>query len=239
MDDNQGGTLDALLEEYLTHIKGLGQSPATMKGVRHAVRGFLRHLRSVHQIDTPDGLRRDNILSWHKTQTAGTSSKGLPYRPKSANKAIASARGFLKHLALRGFVMPSILDALEYVKVPSLLPLDALTHAQVRRLVGKVDASTPEGQRDRTMLELLYTSGIRAGELVKLDVGDADLGNAVMRVMGKGSKERMVPVGRSALRCLETYIKAVRPMAAFFRWKCVSHYRIDHYIAFAFVSGTV
>jgi integrase/recombinase XerD len=100
--------------------------------------------------------------------------------------------------------------ALQYVKEPKLLPR-ALQHEQMRKLFHGLDTSRPEGYRDRTMLELLYSSGLRAAELLGLDVDGVDFGHQVVTVVGKGRKERLVPVGATALRFLEGHLPAVRP----------------------------
>ena len=94
------------------------------------------------------------------------------------------------------------------------LPGSVLNHAQVRRLLSHIDTGTPEGLRDRAMLELLYSTGVRAAELLTIDVTDVDLRAATARVHGKGNKQRLVPIGKTALRCLENYVRAVRPFLA-------------------------
>jgi len=74
-----------------------------------------------------------------------------------------------------------------------------------------VPIGVPEGYRNRAMLEVLYSSGLRAAELLGLDLDDIDFDNATAIVTGKGNKQRVVPIGRTALRYLESYLKAVRP----------------------------
>jgi len=133
-------------------------------------------------------------------------------KPSSINNQVAAVHGFLELAAKRGHVSPHLVDAISYVKKPQLLPTSVLEHKEVRALLAGIDTTTILGQRDRTILELLYSAGIRRAELLGLDLRDVDLGNAVVRVMGKGQKERMVPVGRTALRFLGSYIKAVRPV---------------------------
>jgi len=86
-----------------------------------------------------------------------------------------------------------------------------LTHAQVRRLLRQIDTTTAQGIRDRAALELLYSSGIRIGEMEGLKVSDVDMDRCVAKVCGKGRKERYVPIGKTALRWLLTYIRGVRP----------------------------
>ncbi|MGH7945854.1 MAG: tyrosine-type recombinase/integrase [Opitutaceae bacterium] len=86
-----------------------------------------------------------------------------------------------------------------------------LPHAQVKKLSAKIDTTSAEGFRDRAVLELLYSAGLRAAELLGLDVADVDLANATAIVMGKGRKQRVVPIGKTALRLLESYLRGVRP----------------------------
>jgi site-specific recombinase XerD len=95
--------------------------------------------------------------------------------------------------------------------MPELLPTSVLTHAQVRMLLRKIDTTTSSGVCDRTAIELLYSSGIRIGELELLKLGDLDLEQGVARVMGKGKKERFVPIGKTAMKWLLSYIRGVRP----------------------------
>ncbi len=132
-------------------------------------------------------------------------------KAQTLNLYIINARGFLEYLAARGIVPVPLASALECVKAPRLLPQGVLTHAQARKLLGRVETSTPEGCRNRAMIELLYSSGLRSAELLRLDVGDVDFEQATAIVTGKGSKQRVVPIGRTALRCLESYLKAMRP----------------------------
>ena len=110
-----------------------------------------------------------------------------------------------------GYIQRSQLEVLEYVKEPKLLPTSVLTHSQVKKLMRHVPASSSDGYRDRALLELLYTTGARIGELLALDLSDLDIKNHTATVMGKGNKQRVVPIGRTSLRFLESYLTAVRP----------------------------
>ena len=132
-------------------------------------------------------------------------------RTKTIRLRVAVLRSFLKYLAQQGDIRKDLPDALVSPKDEQMLPASVLTHAQVRNLMNRVGTGTSLGYRDRAILELLYTSGIRAAELLGLNVEDVDLKCATARVMGKGRKERMVPIGKTALRYLETYLVAVRP----------------------------
>jgi integrase/recombinase XerD len=96
-------------------------------------------------------------------------------------------------------------------KQPPRFP-STLTEAQVEALLGAPDVTTPLGLRDRTMLELMYASGLRVSELVTLKTVEVGLNEGVVRVMGKGSKERLIPFGATAHDWLERYLREARPV---------------------------
>lgn len=203
-------TLESLLVEFLEHRRARRFSPCTLRQNRYALGLFVRWLAEAQAVGTPEGLRRPHLEAWQR-HLAAVTVRGRPLRPRSVNKRIATAKSFLRYLGERGYAARYLADAVEYVKEPKVLPGSTLSHEQARRLLESVATDSAAGLRSRTVLELLYTSGIRAAELAGLDVGDVDFGSGTARVMGKGSKERVVPIGRTALAFLENYVKGVRP----------------------------
>ena len=204
-------TLAHQLADYLDYKRALNFSEATCDTIRRNCAAFFRWLAGQYEVTSCDQLRKTQLERWQKHMAARQTRKGTPLKARSINKAVESVRGFLKYLAFHGHVPKTLLDALQYVKEPQMLPGSVLTHAEVRKLLKRMDTTTPEGHSDRTMLELLYSSGIRVGELLALDVESVDLAYAAATVTGKGKKERVVPIGKTALRYLESYIVAVRP----------------------------
>ena len=204
-------TLRDLLAAFLDHERNRKFSRCTLRNHHYALTAFLDWLDAHEQVTTADRLRKAHLDAWLKHLNGHRTPKGLPLKAQSLNLHIIAVRMFLDYLAARGFVPVGLPAVLQCVKTPDLLPLGALTHAQARKLLAKVQTGTPEGYRNRAMLELLYSSGIRAAELLGLDVGDMDFAHATAIVTGKGNKQRVVPIGRTALRCLESYLKAVRP----------------------------
>ena len=85
-----------------------------------------------------------------------------------------------------------------------------LTAEEVDKLLAQPDVSTPLGLRDKAMLELLYATGMRVSELVHVGAADFDMEMGIVRCLGKGSKERLIPVGKSALRAVEAYLRRAR-----------------------------
>jgi len=210
MTDMNIKTLSSHLADHLDYQKALNYSKHTSDTVRRNNRRLLMWLEERHQVETADQLRKEYLENWQKHLAVWQTHKGTPLKAKSINRCIDTARGFLKYLAYHGFITAALVDALRYVKEPKTLPGSVLTHAEMKKLLARVDTTTPEGHRNRAMLELLYTTGVRIGEMLSLDVEDVDLELATARVFGKGKKERMVPVGKTALKFLESYLVAVR-----------------------------
>lgn len=204
-------TLHEWLADYLAHAAALGKSPVYLRTVRFQALAFLRWLLESHQVATADLLRREHLDAWTKHLAAHRTAKGLPLKPRSVNKQIESVRGLLHWIGVRGIVPAALVDALIYVNEPQFLPTSILPHAQVKKLSAKIDTTDAAGFRDRAMIETLYSTGVRAAELCGLDVADVDLGNATAIVTGKGNKQRVVPIGKTALRLLESYLRGVRP----------------------------
>ena len=98
---------------------------------------------------------------------------------------------------------------LESPKIPKRLPT-VLTVAQITRLLEQPDIRQPGGLRDKAMLELLYATGIRVSELVALDLPDVNLEMGFLRCVGKGSKERIIPVGKTAVESVDNYLRRGR-----------------------------
>lgn len=129
---------------------------------------------------------------------------------RSSARFLSCARGFYRYLLREGIV---VLDPTSDVDSPRLgRPLPrSLSEAEVERLLAAPDDATPLGQRDRTMLELLYACGLRISELTGLELSQLGMNQGVLRVFGKGGKERLVPMGEEAHGCLQRYLHAVRP----------------------------
>jgi integrase/recombinase XerD len=134
-----------------------------------------------------------------------TDDDGRPLlAPSSRARAIVSVRSFHRFCAVEGFLPTDPTDDVGAPRVPQGIP-KALDEEEVTALLGAVNGDSALDQRDRALLETLYATGIRISEAVGLDQGDVDLDDGPMRVLGKGDKERIVPVGRSARRALHAY----------------------------------
>jgi integrase/recombinase XerD len=136
-------------------------------------------------------------------------ARGLSARSRARH--LVTLRGFFKYLTHEKIIAKSPARQIDLPKTGLQLP-DILTVADVEALLGAPDRHKPEGLRDAAMLELLYGSGLRVSELIHLEMTGINLEAGFVRVLGKGSKERVVPVGRMALARIREYLEASRPL---------------------------
>jgi integrase/recombinase XerD len=129
---------------------------------------------------------------------------------RSIARHLTAIRNFFEFLAQEGETEANPADLLASPKIGSALP-KYLNYERVNALVAAPDAGKTNGLRDQAMLQLLYATGLRVSELVSLRVGDLDADSAVLRVVGKGNKQRLVPLGREALSAVEGYVRSERP----------------------------
>ena len=126
-------------------------------------------------------------------------------KPSSTGRAISSLKRLFRYLLRQGKIATDPTLQIDTPKLPRNLP-KSLTEQDVEQLLDAPDTQTPLGLRDRTMIEVLYATGLRVSELVTLRVTQVSMDMGVVRVMGKGSKERLVPLGEEALDWLRHYL---------------------------------
>jgi len=130
-------------------------------------------------------------------------------KPRSSARLLSCLRQFYQHLLRQGTIRGNPSARVETPKLGRPLP-KTLTEAEVEALLRAPDTDDPRGHRDRTMLELLYATGLRVSELVGLTSQQVSLVQVVLRVMGKGDKERLVPLGEEAVSWLQDYLRGPR-----------------------------
>jgi integrase/recombinase XerD len=203
-------SLQKLLGDYLQREQSRRLGRLTLRSREYHIAVFLHWLRSRSVLEA-EQLHASHLENWQQKVTGAMTPRGLPLKPRSINKYLDSVRGFLRHLAREGLLPDSFPTALASVREPRVLPCSVLDHDQVQRLLSRLDTTTTVGIRDAALLELAYSSGLRAAEILGLDVQDIHWTQGTARVMGKGSKERIVPVGQTAQARLETYLQRARP----------------------------
>ena len=195
-----------------------------------AIHGFLDALwaETGAARNTLDGYRRDleGIARWRDGKAGGLVAldraalfdylalrAGEDYSPRSNARLLTALRAFFAHLRRRGVREDDPVALVEPPKLPRPLP-KALGEAQVAALLAAPDVDTPAGLRDRAMLELMYACGLRVSELVNLPATAVNLRQGVLRVTGKGGRDRLVPMGEEAQHWLERYLAQARPVLA-------------------------
>lgn len=128
----------------------------------------------------------------------------------SQARVISGLRGFFNYLMGEELITSDPAELLEGPKLGRKLP-DILDYPEIEKILSVIDLSKPEGARNRAMLEILYSSGLRVSELVNLKQAGIYPDIGFLRVIGKGNKERLVPIGKEALRYLQIYLNEVRP----------------------------
>jgi len=131
--------------------------------------------------------------------------------PASTARGVAAVRGFYKYLRLNGLIPANPADDLRSPRSFKTLP-KFLSTEDVDALLAAPDVTTPRGLRDRALIELLYATGLRVSELVGLRIADVRLNEGFLKTIGKGSKERIVPIGDEAASWVGKYLKDARPI---------------------------
>jgi integrase/recombinase XerD len=130
-------------------------------------------------------------------------------RPRSTARQLSSFRRFFRYLVREGGLREDPTAQIAMPKIGRSLPR-SLSEAEVESLLGAPAVADPLGYRDRTMLEVLYATGLRVSELVSLKLGQINMNQGVTRVLGKGNRERLIPLGEEAVRWLRAFINGAR-----------------------------
>ena len=196
--------METLLERFLTYLEASrNASPYTVKNYRNDIAQFLAYCQAqgVHSLQDVDRSLLRGYLA--ELDAAG-------YVKASIARRVAELRSFGDFLMREEVLEHNPFRQVGAPRIPQRLPR-YLTVAELEILLAVPDTSTPRGLRDRAIIEVLYAAGIRVSELVSLDLGDVDLDQAQVRVIGKGSKERIGLLGRPAVHAVRTYLRVGRP----------------------------
>jgi integrase/recombinase XerD len=199
--------MDHLLDQFLHYIlveKGLSKN--TIDAYSHGLNRFLDYLRRKGIQEMPKVSKLDI-----RAFLLGLKRQGLS--TKSVVRNLAAIRSFFRFLIQEGILDANPIEELESPKIERKLP-EILTLKEVEQLLGQPNSQTPLGIRDRTMLEVLYATGMRVSELTKLPVQQVNLEGGYVLVFGKGSKERIIPLGSEAMKWIALYLSSARERLA-------------------------
>ncbi|MGI6663535.1 MAG: site-specific tyrosine recombinase XerD [Bacillota bacterium] len=196
--------MESLIQEfidYLGHEKGLATN--TLESYSRDLKQYYGFLSGDSTASLENASQSTIVAYLMYLRKQGKATATIARR-------LAALKAFYQFLVKENYVSSDPTNDLSSPKLERKLP-KVLTVSEVERLLNQPDLSTPAGKRDKAMLELLYATGIRVSELVNLNILDVDLKEGFVRCMGKGSKERVVPVGDIAVSALRTYLEGARP----------------------------
>lgn len=199
--------MNQLLDQFLHYLvveKGLSRN--TIEAYSHGLNRFLDHLRK-------KGIREWAKVSKFEVRAFLLFLKRQGLSTKSVVRNLVAIRTFFKFLIQEGLLEFNPVEELESPKVAKTLP-KILSLKEVEQLLEQPNPQTPLGMRDRAMLELLYATGMRVSELTQLPTHQINLEGGYVLVYGKGSKERIVPLGKEAMKWVDLYLRTAREKLA-------------------------
>lgn len=199
-----GTTLAPLIRRYIRYLKlERNYSPNTIDAYRHDLHLLLSHLSG--QGLTPIDVKLDHLQRF----AAWIHERGIG--PKSQARILSGVRTFYHYLVVDGYLEVDPTELLESPHLPKHLP-EYLTTEEVDRLEAAIDLTSAEGHRNRAIIEVFFSCGLRVSELVELKLSNLFLNERFMRVVGKGGKERLVPISQRAVGELELWFDDRRQM---------------------------
>jgi len=194
--------MELIIQDFIDYLKSRQVSKNTLVSYERDINQLVAHLKQVGKkmIDaTSDDLQSYIVYM----QTVGKSNATI-------SRSVASIKAFYKYLVKNKVIEENIAEGLVAPKVEKK-ELSILTPREVECLLEQPNSSDLKGQRDKAMLEVLYATGIRVTELISIRISDVNLHSGYIKVKKK-NKERTIPVGNVALKCLADYIENVRPL---------------------------
>ena len=201
--DEEQGRFEHEVTDYLAYLQGVrNMSPNTVRSYETDLKAYCAWVRR-------EGVR-PHVVTHRQLRRYLAELSHAGYSSRTLNRHLSSIRGLYRWLVSQELVTADAAAALASPKIGRSLPR-TMGDQDVRTLIDSCEAEGLEGPRDRAFLELLYASGARISEISQLDVGDIDFSQAQVRLFGKGSKERVVPLYPQALEAVSGYVRNVRP----------------------------
>ena len=198
-------TIDAAIDAFLTHAAlERGLSPRTVEAYGRDLARFARWL-AAEGVASPRALRPRHLTGFAQAL------EGEGLAPRSRSRTLVAVRRFATHLAASGAVDRELCEGLASPRLPASLPR-LLRGDEIEALLAAAAPDGALGLRDRAMLEVLYGAGLRVSELVSLPLSGLDRRAGLLRVVGKGRRERIVPLGEPACLALDAWLEGGRPL---------------------------
>lgn len=196
--------MDNLLTEFLDFLQIEKNAAAnTVISYQNDLSRYLGFLKT-RGITAPRQVQPSDILALIQAL------RSIDYAPTSTARNLSAIRMFHRFLMRENHLDHDPTANISLPKLPKYLP-DTLSQFEIEQILAEPDTATPKGLRDRAMLEMLYAAGLRVSELIALRISDLFFSDGFIRVFGKGSKERIVPIGEQAIDYTQRYLRTVRP----------------------------
>jgi integrase/recombinase XerD len=189
-------------ENHLRLERSLSQH--SVKAYLHDLKKLISWLEDQGAETTPQAINRNQLTEFiHRISSSGIGAR-------SQARIISGLRAFFQYLLTEDIIVANPAKDLDLPRLNRKLP-EVLSVHEIDKIIMAIDVSTPDGQRNKAIIETLYGSGLRVSELVNMKVSDIQVEFEFIRVTGKGNKQRLVPVGKEALRNIQIYKTSVRP----------------------------
>ena len=207
---DQNNNLDLFRNRWRQHMEILNKAEKTIVEYLRLVDFFIAFLGKAGVTDI-HGITKEHLSQYRKEVFYLLNEKGQQNTFNTQNNYIRAMKTFFYFLHGEGYLNHNPAKGIPYARVPQQLPKTILTPQEAKKLIKAPDIHTPLGYRDRAMLEVLYSTGIRRNEIRNLKPQDVDCEKGFLRVVkGKGGRDRIVPFGKIACKYVENYIRLVR-----------------------------
>ena len=201
--------INELIPLYIKHLHALGRSPYTIKGERYGLKRLSKFLDE-EQIYHIEDITSDVMTEYQQDLAFSLTAKGTLLTSVTQERLLVVARNFTRFLKSRDYILHDPGTIIKLPKTPKRLPKTILSKEEVKKLLNAPDRRTSKGYRNKVILEVLYDTGIRRSELSHIKLNDLDLDGGYIRIHGKGSKDRVVPLSQRVCELTRNYILAVR-----------------------------
>ena len=197
--------MELFVKEYLAHLKlEKNLSTNTVSSYKIDLNTFVEFIKNKN-INDPSRITTENISSFFKIL------KDIGLSATSSARYFSSLKGFFLYLLRNNYILSNPIEKISAPKISQKLPA-VLTVNEVEKILCLPDVENKLTLRDKAILELFYACGTRVSELINLKIGDLFLKEEIIRVFGKGSKERLIPIGSSAINWINKYLMKSRPL---------------------------
>lgn len=199
------------VRRYRNQLLAQGASEHTVRGAKSALKQLEEFIATMDVTEVAQ-LNRDVLMRYREELAWRLTPKGTPLSVNSQLNLLGHITGFGRFLVAEGWLLADPSANLPHPKKPKRLPRNIMETTDVERVLALPDMHTPQGYRDRAILEVLYSTALRREEIANLELGDVDTAGGYVYVReGKGGKDRVVPLGKSACEIVKNYLTGIRP----------------------------